>query len=160
VKSQAPLSNPGVHFPPPVIFVGGLLVGWIVDRYLYALPLSRFGGEMLPFLGILLVAIGVVLVGWGMMTFRRAQTAIIPNHSASQLVVEGPYRFTRNPMYTGLTIAYVGAAALLGSAWPLILLPIALVVLVRLVISREEAYLSDAFSSEYTAYRARVRRWV
>ena len=63
-------------------------------------------------------------------------------------------------MYTGLTLAYLGGAALLDSAWPIILLPIVLVVLVRRVISREEAYLNQAFSADYAAYTARVRRWL
>jgi protein-S-isoprenylcysteine O-methyltransferase Ste14 len=95
-----------------------------------------------------------------MLTFRRARTAILPTRPASQLVDGGPYRFTRNPMYTGLTTAYVGAAALLDSVWPLLLLPLVLAALVRLVVRREEAYLRGAFGAEYAAYQARVRRWL
>jgi len=49
---------------------------------------------------------------------------------------------------------------LLDSAWPMIVLPVVLIALVRTVISREEAYLGDAFGAEYSAYRARVRRWL
>jgi protein-S-isoprenylcysteine O-methyltransferase Ste14 len=63
-------------------------------------------------------------------------------------------------MYTGLTIAYLGGAVLLDSAWALILLPVVLIVLFITVIAREERYLSDAFASEYAAYCARVRRWL
>ena len=95
-----------------------------------------------------------------MVTFGRARTAINPHHSASQLVTHGPYRFTRNPMYTGLTIAYLGGSALVDSAWPIIALPIVLLILVKTVISREEMYLADAFGAEYRGYVARVRRWV
>jgi protein-S-isoprenylcysteine O-methyltransferase Ste14 len=76
------------------------------------------------------------------------------------LVKDGPYRFTRNPMYTGLTIAYFGGAALLDSAWPIIVLPVVLIVLVQTVILREERYLADAFGVEYSVYVARVRRWL
>jgi protein-S-isoprenylcysteine O-methyltransferase Ste14 len=160
MTAPVPLSNAGVRFPPPLIFVIGLLVGWALDRYWYALPLSRSTGFTLGFPGWILVALGVILAGWGMVTFRRARTAIHPHRSASQLVTNGPYRFTRNPMYTGLTLAYLGGAALLDSAWPIILLPIVLIVLVRGVILREEAYLSQAFSADYAAYTARVRRWL
>ena len=95
-----------------------------------------------------------------MMTFRRAKTAINPHHSASQLVTHGPYRFTRNPMYTGLTLEYLGGSALLDSAWPVIVLPIVILILVETVISREEMYLRDAFGVEYTGYAASVRRWL
>jgi protein-S-isoprenylcysteine O-methyltransferase Ste14 len=106
------------------------------------------------------LALGVALAAWGMATFRRAKTAIHPHHSASRLVTHGPYRFTRNPMYTGLTLAYLGGSALLDSAWPIVVLPIVLVVLFKTVISREEMYLSDAFGAEYTEYVASVRRWL
>ena len=157
---HTPLSNPGVRFPPPVIFVVGLLVGWWLDRHWQALPLSRVAGSAVELIGWGVCATGVVIVAWGMLTFRRARTAILPSHGASQLVSEGPYRYTRNPMYTGLTIAYVGGAAVLDSAWPLLVLPAVLIALVRLVIAREEAYLSDAFGVEYNAYQARVRRWL
>jgi protein-S-isoprenylcysteine O-methyltransferase Ste14 len=160
MAAQAPLSNPGVRFPPPVIFAGGLLLGWLLDRHWRVLPLSRFVGSAAEPAGLALVVIGAVLAVTGALTFRRARTAIIPHHSASRLVTDGPYRYTRNPMYTGLTIAYVGGAGLLDSVWPLIVLPVVLIALVRLVVSREEAYLSSAFGTEYSAYRARVRRWL
>ncbi len=107
-----------------------------------------------------MLALGVIPAGWGMVTFHRAKTAINPHHSASRLVSDGPYRFTRNPMYTGLTIAYVGGAALLDSAWPIIVLPVVLVILVQTVVLREERYLADAFGAEYSGYVARVRRWL
>jgi protein-S-isoprenylcysteine O-methyltransferase Ste14 len=160
MTDRIPLSNAGVRFPPPLLFAIGFLVGWILDRFLHALPLSRFAGSALEPFGWSALAVGVVLVVWGMVTFRRAKTAIHPHHSASQLVTHGPYRFTRNPMYTGLTIAYLGGSALLDSAWPIIVLPIVLVILFRTVISREEMYLADAFGVEYTDYVASVRRWL
>jgi protein-S-isoprenylcysteine O-methyltransferase Ste14 len=160
MTDRVPLANAGVRFPPPFLFVIGFLVGWALDRYWYALPLSRFAGSALKPLGFAALALGVMLAVWGVITFRRAQTAIVPHHSASQLVTHGPYRFTRNPMYTGLTLQYVGAAALLDSGWPVIVLPLVILILFQTVISREEMYLSDAFGPEYTGYVASVRRWL
>jgi protein-S-isoprenylcysteine O-methyltransferase Ste14 len=95
-----------------------------------------------------------------MITFRRAKTAIIPYQPATQLVESGPYKFTRNPMYTGMTLAYLGGTALLYSLWPLLLLPVVLTALMRLVVDREEAYLGHAFGSAYDDYRSRVRRFL
>lgn len=160
MTNRSPLTDPGVRFPPPFLFLGGLLVGWLLDHYWRAMPLSGASRAALEGVGVALVIAGILVAAWGMLTFRSAQTAIIPHHSASQLVSTGPYRFTRNPMYLGLTIAYIGAAALLNSVWPVILLPIVLIVLAGSVISREERYLADAFGEEYAAYCARVRRWV
>jgi protein-S-isoprenylcysteine O-methyltransferase Ste14 len=160
MTDRVPLSNPGVRFPPPFLFVIGFLAGWALDRYWHALPLSRFAGSARAPFGWAALALGVTLAAWGMITFRRAKTAIHPHHSASRLVTHGPYRFTRNPMYTGLTIAYLGTSALVDSAWPIIVLPIVLLILVKTVISREEAYLRDAFGVEYAGYVANVRRWL
>lgn len=159
MTAGAALPHPGVRFPPPLLFAGGLLIGGALDRWVRALPISRAAGAGTRPLGIVLVVLGVGLVAWGMLTFRRARTAIVPHHPASRIVSVGPYRYTRNPMYTGLTIVSAGAAGLMDSAWPLLLLPLVLAALVRLVIVREEAYLHSAFGAEYAAYQARVGRW-
>lgn len=160
MTDKAPLSNAGVRFPPPFLFVIGFVAGWALDRYWRALPLSRFAGSARAPFGWAALAVGVILAGWGMVTFKRAKTAINPHHGASQLVTHGPYRFTRNPMYTGLTIQYLGGSALIDSAWPIIVLPIVLLILIETVILREEMYLRDAFGVEYTGYVASVRRWL
>ena len=159
MTDRAPLQSPGVRFPPPLLFIGGLVVSWLLDRHVHPLPLGQ-ERELAATFGMLLLAVGLALMAWGMITFRGARTAIIPMYGASRLVVHGPYRFTRNPMYTGFTFAYLGIALILNSAWPLLALPIVLALLVRRVIRREEAYLADAFGAEYSAYRQRVRRWL
>ena len=109
--------------------------------------------------GFVLIVGGVALALWGAITFKRAQTAIIPHHPATRIVQHGPYRFTRNPMYVGFTSAYVGGALVLDMVWPLLLLAPSLWALRHFVIDREEAYLASAFGAEYEEYRAKVRRW-
>lgn len=155
-----PMRHPGVRFPPPALFVAGLLAGWALHRHVRALALPGLAPAAARGVGLGLVLAGLALAGWGVVTFRRARTAIIPHYPASRVVDGGPYRFTRNPMYTGFTVVYLGVAALLGSAWPLLLLPLVLVALVRLVIAREERYLRAAFGADYEGYCARVRRWL
>lgn len=160
--TDAKPAGPGVYFPPPFIFVGGLLVAWLLGSRVYNLPLAPQSVSPIVFraLGYLLILIGLGIAAWGMVTFARAHTAIIPHRPASSLVDTGPYRFTRNPMYTGMTIAYLGVAVHLNSAWAILLLPMVLFLLHRFVIRREERYLSAAFGDTYEAYRARVKRWV
>jgi protein-S-isoprenylcysteine O-methyltransferase Ste14 len=160
MTTHAPRARPGVRVPPPLIFVVGFLVAWVLDRFWRAIPLLSASSAALGPIGFVLLVGGVALSAWAMLTFRRAHTAIIPIRPARRVVSHGPYRFTRNPMYVGLTIAYIGIAVLYNSAWPLILLPLVLIVLVRTVIEREEAYLRVAFGTEYIAYQSRVRRWL
>ncbi len=154
------LSSPGVRFPPPLLFVAGIVSGWVLERAVRSLPITRASGAGSTAGGVALIVAGAALVAWGMLTFRAARTAIIPSRSASRIVTSGPYRFTRNPMYVGFTLAYCGAALLVNSLWPVMLLPIVLMLLVRLVIRREEAYLANAFREEYALYRTQVRRWL
>jgi protein-S-isoprenylcysteine O-methyltransferase Ste14 len=80
--------------------------------------------------------------------------------AASALVVSGPYRFTRNPMYVGLAVLTVAVALFLDTWWPVLLLVPVLFTIQRFVIAREEKYLQRRFGAEYTAYAQRVRRWV
>lgn len=154
--------GPGVKFPPPLLFVGGLVVAWFLGSRVYNLPMFPLSVPPIVFraLGYLFVLVGVGIAGWGMVTFARAHTAIIPSKPAASLVDTGPYRFTRNPMYTGMTIAYLGVAVHLNSGWSILLLPLVLFLLHRFVIRREERYLSAAFGETYDAYRAQVKRWV
>ena len=71
--------------------------------------------------------LGIAIGGWGMLTFARAHTAIAPIRPASQLVQHGPYRFTRNPMYSGLTVEYLGVAGLFNSRVAALMLPVVVV---------------------------------
>jgi protein-S-isoprenylcysteine O-methyltransferase Ste14 len=153
-------AGPGVRFPPPILFVIGFLFAWLIDRHWRALPIVHPGSPALEWGGVVLIVAGVALAAWGVLTFRAADTTIIPNQPASRLVAAGPYRFTRNPMYTGFTLAYLGACALMNSWWPVVLLPLVLFLLTSLVIRREEAHLAESFGSDYASYRERVRRWL
>jgi protein-S-isoprenylcysteine O-methyltransferase Ste14 len=125
-------------------------------------PLRLWGD--LPLLARLvgwsLVGVGVLLAVSAVVLFRRAETTPNPTRPTTALVLHGPYRFTRNPMYVGLGLCYLGATLLVSSAWPLVLSPVLIVLVQRWVIAPEEAYLERRFGAEYRAYRARVRRWV
>lgn len=153
--------GPGVMFPPPLLFVAGFLVGWLLDRNVYRFwPVVAAGvNQTLWFLGAILIIGGLGLAFWGIMTFHRNRTAVYPNRDASSLVVDGPYRFTRNPMYSGMTLGYVGGCLVATTLWPLLLLPVALWALHQLVIRREERHLTEAFGDSYRQYQGKVGRW-
>jgi protein-S-isoprenylcysteine O-methyltransferase Ste14 len=147
---------------PPLYFVGGFLVGLLLDATVT--PLRIVGGSASPLLvtrtGWAVFVIGMIVAHTGVAAFWLAGTTMFPFAPASRLVTRGPYRFTRNPMYLGLTIAYAGLALALNTAWPLILLPLMLWLLVKTVIRAEERYLAQTFGDEYLAYTQRVRRWL
>lgn len=153
--------GPGVRFPPPTLFVAGIAIGWLVDTRVRRLPVvdAESVARRLDVIGWTLIALGLLLAGWGALTFLRHKTAILPHHPASAIVEAGPYRFTRNPMYLGFTIAYLGGALAINTWWAMLLLPIVILLLDRLVIQREERYLTTAFGEEYLAYQRRVGRW-
>ena len=157
-----PPRSPGVRFPPPTVFVAGWLLGWLLESRVERIRLVGGSADRGPLVigGTLLLAAGLLVIAWGLLTFLRAHTAIMPHHSASTLVTHGPYRFTRNPMYLGMTLLYLGLTLRANMGWPLLLLPVVLWTLYRLVISREERYLSGAFGAAYDDYRRRVRRWI
>jgi protein-S-isoprenylcysteine O-methyltransferase Ste14 len=108
----------------------------------------------------MLFATGAAIAGWGWLTFRRTRTTTVPGRASSSLVTWGPYRFTRNPMYLGLTLAYLGEAGILRQTWPVMLLPLTVAYVNWVVIPVEEAKLKEVFGEKYERYRARVRRWV
>jgi len=152
--------GPGVRVPPPFVFVAGWVAAWLLNR---RLSLEIDGdGPSLPqqIVGLVLLVAGLALLVWALLTFSRARTAVVPVRPARVLVSHGPHRFSRNPMYLGLSAAYVGLAALLNQAWPILFLPGVLIVLLLGVIQREERHLQDSFPDEYAEYRRRVRRWL
>ena len=152
-------ANAGVHYPPPLLYVAGIAGGWIAQR----VHPWEITGHPSPIRTSLAVAFAL---GWLAMfaaasgAFARHKTPLIPNRPAAALVTSGIYRYTRNPMYASLVLLYLAVTLVLDSWWPLLLLPIVLVVVDRFVIAREERYLTQAFPHDYDEYRRRVRRWM
>lgn len=158
--THTPLTSPRIPFPPPLLFVMGFAGGWLLDRSVSFSLLPVQLRAVFLVCGWLLIGGGIALMLSGLFSFFRARTAVMPNRSASALVTTGPYRFSRNPMYVGLTTAYIGGVFLTNSAWCLILLPVVLFLIHVFVIRREERYLEVAFGESFLNYCARVRRWL
>ena len=147
----------GVIFPPPFIYLIAIVVGALLH---YAFPVSVLPTALAQLLGAVLVVASFAIVLPAVMAMRRAGTHIRPDEPTMAIVTTGPFRFTRNPIYLSLTLLYSGAALLINALWPLLLLPVVLVVMTYGVIKREEAYLERKFGATYTTYKARVRRWL
>jgi len=146
-----------MKLPPPLIFVIGLLVGFAIT-YFVPTPSISFPGS--TGLGSALIAIGLATIVLSGRTFRRSGTTVLPGQPATRLVIAGPYRYSRNPIYAGMSSTYLGIAILLHSLWIIVLLPAVLWVLFRTVVRSEEEYLERRFGDDYLNYKRSVRRWL
>lgn len=157
--TEAP-RGPDVRFPPPILFVLSWLLTWWLNTRLEFLVTAAGAGGVQKTAGTGLVAAGLGVMAWAIATFASNRTSVMPTRPARQLVTSGPFRWSRNPMYVGLTLADAGLALFFNQAWPLVLLPLVLLVLVTFVVAREERYLRAAFGAAYDAYCRRVRRFI
>lgn len=147
--------TPGLMIPPPVLYAGPLALA-LWAQHLHPEPFLP--QRVAPLLGVVLLILGSIGFG-GVWAFRQAGTSPNPYRPSTTLVTTGPYRVSRNPMYLGFTLLYLGVTCWVNSLWPLLALPFIIVVMHWGVIAREEAYLERRFGEDYRQYRERVRRW-
>jgi protein-S-isoprenylcysteine O-methyltransferase Ste14 len=141
---------------PPIVYLGSIALGLVIH---YAWP-ARFVppwvstpvGAMLP-----LLAVGLFVAA--VRTFRAAGTPVPGNRPTTAIVRTGPYRFSRNPIYLAFSLFQLGLSVWINSLGLLITLIPAVALMALVVIPREERYLEARFPSEYSYYRAAVRRW-
>jgi protein-S-isoprenylcysteine O-methyltransferase Ste14 len=149
-------SNAMIH--PPIAwalaFVAGLGVDWLYP--LQFVPASVSGA----WVGGAIFAIGFALAIWAIITIRKAGTRLEINKPTTTIVANGPYRFTRNPIYIGMFLGQIGLAIGFDSLWILAALVLFYLVIRYGVIAREEAYLERKFGNVYLGYKSRVRRWL
>ena len=149
----------GVIALPPLIFLGFLAAAAVLEA---VVPFPVLAAHAFPryLAGAALAVAGFVMIGMGTRRFQAAGTNIPPNLPTTALVVDGIYRRTRNPLYLGLILIYLGLGVAAGSFWAAGLIVPLLWVINTGVIAREEHYLERKFGDAYRAYKARVRRWV
>jgi len=146
------------RFRPPFVALALVLLAWALD---WRLDPPRLVPWPWAWLGVLLILAGISLANWAIRIFVRHDTTHDVRERPSRLVLEGPYRFTRNPMYVGITAILLGIGLLTGT-WPLLALPPAgfLLLVTVFFIRREERIMERAFGAEYDEFRRRVRRWL
>lgn len=150
--------NSNAVIRPPIAwalaFVLGVAIDWFYPLRFVPAPMPRVWTGAAVFGG------GLALAIWAIRTFRAAGTQIQTNQPTTAIVATGPYRFSRNPIYTGMFLGLIGLAAGFDSLWILaMLIPFYLVIRYG-VVAREEAYLERKFGSAYLGYKTRVRRWL
>ena len=148
--------------PNVVAFPGALYAGaFAIALILHLLwPLELLERDLARWIGMGVCLVGAALIVWGIFTMRAARTNIYPELPATALVTNGPFRFTRNPLYVALAILFAGLTLEMNTAWGFIVLIPLVILMHHGVILREEAYLERKFGDAYRRYKASVRRYL
>ena len=148
-------ANVKIHSPVLTLIhiAAALLLGWLV-------PFPATLPQMMEVLGVVLVLAGLALAFMAVRQMTAARTTVDPHGSVKTIVISGPYRFSRNPIYLGFVCVLIGFPMALGTFWGAVLSPVLVLGLNSLVIQHEEAYLEKKFGDGYTRYKSRVRRWL
>ncbi len=147
-----------VRFPPPLVFLGFILLGLVLRYVIGAIPIAADG--WLRVIGIVVFLAGLILMLTAIIDFRRTGQDPAPWTPSPELLEQGPYKWTRNPMYVGFTCVQIGLGLGLGNLWISLMAPIALVIVHFIAVVPEERYLGEKFGSKYQDYRSRVRRYL
>lgn len=142
---------------PPFLLGGAMVLGALLE-WLYPIPLLP--PMLARLLGVVLFALGGLLGYSAQRALRRAGTNIRPDQPTLALVTDGPYRWTRNPIYLAGLLVYLGVGFFVNGLAPFLLLPLLIILLRWGIILREERYLTAKFGEPYRNYTSRVSRWV
>jgi protein-S-isoprenylcysteine O-methyltransferase Ste14 len=141
---------------PPVIYLGSIALG-VVIHFVWPVPLVPSAVSMPA--GVIGALAAVALFVYAVRTFKAAGTPVPGNLPTTMIVRSGPYRFSRNPIYLAFSLFQLAIAVWVNSLWLVVTLLAAVAVMSLVVIPREERYLEARFPSEYSPYKASVRRW-
>jgi protein-S-isoprenylcysteine O-methyltransferase Ste14 len=148
---------------PPLLFATALLLGLGLDHLMrLPSPIPRPGliHSISAVIAASLIVIGVAVFAAAIRNFLMAETPVQGTRPTRALVTTGIHAWSRNPIYLGMLLVYVGIGLVVRSPWILMLtLPLAITVRYG-VVAREEAYLEQRFGDAYRAYKGRVRRWL
>ena len=142
---------------PPVYFVGYLIGAVVLNR---VIPLARVVQPPANYVGALLILAGAALNLWSAGLFRQKGTTIKPFESSSVLVIEAPFKFSRNPMYVGGVTFLLGVAVFLGSVTAFLAPWAMFLTLQNIFIPTEEAMLEEKFGQSFRDYKQRTHRWL
>lgn len=145
---------------PPLLILAALLAGRALDGLTGGALAGLVAFPGAPLLGGLIVALALANDLWCATTFARLETTILPHRAATHLATEGPFRFSRNPIYVSHVAVVFGLGLLLGSPFVVLLTPALAFALQKLSIEPEERHLAAKFGADYRAYVARTRRWL
>jgi protein-S-isoprenylcysteine O-methyltransferase Ste14 len=141
---------------PPVYFLAAIIS---MAALHFLLPIVR----ILPAAyssSAVVILVGMSLILWAVRLFVKAGTAIKPFEASTKMIVSGPYRWSRNPIYLGMVIILFGIGVGLGTLTPFAIVPLFVWLIQKNFIAHEEAMLDKSFGPAYAEYKKRIRRWL
>ncbi|HKK15650.1 MAG TPA: isoprenylcysteine carboxylmethyltransferase family protein [Gammaproteobacteria bacterium] len=142
---------------PPVYFLCALVLMLILGYYL---PVSHLVYIPLRIFGVLLAVSGLVISSWSVALFKKAGTPLRPFDRPVAFVRDGPYQFSRNPVYLGMLLMLAGIWIALGTFTPLLVLLLFFYIIQEVFVKQEEVFLQEHLGEEYREYCQSVRRWL
>ena len=142
-------------YPPHYLLLAiiSMLITWSLGDSIPQTP-------VLMITGIILMILGFMLFFRSALSFRKAETGIVPFSKSTTLVLEGCYKFSRNPMYVGMNLLLVGLIITLANLYNIVYLIAFFFIVRNLFVLKEEKQMEDTFGEEYLSYKKKVRRWL
>jgi protein-S-isoprenylcysteine O-methyltransferase Ste14 len=142
---------------PPTYFLIFLILS-IGLHFIF--PIKKIIYPPYTYFGFMLILFGVILNLWTDFLFKKGKTTVKPYENPRELLIEGPFRISRHPMYLGMTGVLLGVAVLHGTLITF-LFPLSFIILAELIyIPFEEKNLEQMFGEQYLDYKKKVRRWI
>jgi protein-S-isoprenylcysteine O-methyltransferase Ste14 len=152
--------SPGVFIPPPLFYAGFFLLSFFIQGYFTIRAAFFFHSREANIIGLIFILAGLIFSVPALLLFFKSKNTVVTAKPATSLQTTGIYSVTRNPMYVGLILIYLGMAFIFGNWWTLILLPFLIAYVTYRIILPEERYLTRAFGNTYADYKKNVRRWI
>jgi protein-S-isoprenylcysteine O-methyltransferase Ste14 len=151
--------GPGVYIPPPLFYIIIFIASELIQKQI-PIANSLFHKVTFKIIGIFFIIASSIFLARSFRQFFQSKNTVVLIKPATTLQTTGIYEISRNPMYVGLILLYLGITCFIGNWWNIIFLPFLILIMQSYVIKREENYLDLEFGQQYTEYRRRVRRWL
>lgn len=142
--------------PPIYLFIAIIAMAWI--NYIY--PLIKVFRGNIRYMGFLVILGGIIIILIAARSFNKRNTPIRPFKKPENLITEGIYKFSRNPIYLGMVVILIGCGMFLGGLTSFLVIPAFIWAIQTNFIIIEEQLLLNTFGKTYADYLSRVRRWI
>ncbi len=151
--------SPKVYIPPPLLYVATFVLAVLIQKLL-PLGIDFFQSTLSKIIGSVIILIGLFFNFPALRQFFKTKNTLVTIKPANSLQTTGIFTVSRNPMYIGFMLFYMGLSFIIGNWWNFILLPFLFTLIQEYVIKREERYLDRRFGQQYLDYKSKVRRWL